>query len=486
METPRPVHRRQGRESDGEKPRASRGQFGRGQGLIPSRAFAPRPGHPASLDGRKAGASVRGCLATVLLSASLWVAVALPVSSFAAPAPAEAKKAELSELKGRIDALKDEMAKGEASRADAADQLRDMDRAISEAGRRLRELAEAQGAAQAELASQQQQSTQLEKQITAQQAQLGKLLYRQYVAGESDALHRFLGGEDPSQPARDAYYLRALSQAKAEWLSGLRDALREKSRLAAAVRAKSEELAQIEVKSRGEQAELLAQQKKRRELLDRIAARLKAQRKEIDSLKRDESRLTQLVQGLSRIVKRSPRPVPPPPPAPTPAKEVAPKKGATRLAEAPAVPAAAPLAAPAPEPTPTGVSFASLKGRLHVPLKGELAHRFGSRRSDGVSSWKGFFIRAGSGEVRAVASGRVVFADWLRGFGNLIILDHGDEYLSVYGNNESLYKEVGDSVKAGDAIAAVGSSGGNAETGLYFELRFQGQPIDPQKWMNLK
>ena len=252
-------------------------------------------------------------LSSILL-AGLCFAATLP--ALAAPAQAEAKKVELSELKGRIDALTDAMAKGEASRADAADQLRDMDRAISEAGRRLRELAEAQGAAQAELASLQQQSGQLEKQIAAQQGQLGNLLHRQYVAGESDALRRFLGGEDPSQPARDAYYLRALSQAKAEWLSGLRNSLREKSRLAAAVRTKSDELAQIELKSRGEQAELLAQQKNRRVLLERLAARLKAQRKEIDSLKRDESRLTQLVQGLSRIVKRAPRPVLPAVPPP--------------------------------------------------------------------------------------------------------------------------------------------------------------------------
>ncbi len=422
------------------------------------------------------------------LLVALFVGLLCPPAP-AAPARAEVKKAELTDLKARIDALTDEMTKGEATRADAADQLRDMERAISEAGRRLRDLALAQGAAQAELAGLQQQSALLEKQIASQQGQLGKLLHRQYVAGESDALHRFLGGEDPNQPARDAYYLRSLSQAKAEWLTGLRNSLREKSRLSVAVRGKSEELAQIELKSRGEQAELLAQQKKRRALLEQIASRLKAQRKEITGLKRDESRLTLLVQGLSRIVRKRPAPVPSVQAA-APVAPPASKKAAGKSPEAPAAPVAAPAPTPAPtlipEPTPTGVSFASLKGRLHVPLRGELAHRFGSRRTDGVSSWKGFFIRAGSGDVRAVAAGRVVFADWLRGFGNLLILDHGGEYLTVYGNNESLYKEVGDSVKAGDAIAAVGSSGGNAETGLYFELRFQGQAIDPQKWMNLK
>ena len=477
-----PGHPRRG---DGK--RAIRRLSARGKRLIIPFTTASMPGRPDSVSSRLAGGGRRG--RGVRLAIAALFLLAGPGSALPAATPqAEVKKAELSELKGRIDALRDEMAKGEASRADAADQLRDMERAISDASRRLRELAEAQGAAQAELAGFQQQSVQLERQIAAQQAQLARLLHNQYVAGESDALHRFLGGEDPSQPARDAYYLRALSQAKAEWLAGLHNSLREKSRLADAVRAKSEELAQIELKSRGEQAQLLAQQNKRRALLDHLAARLKAQRKEIDSLKRDESRLTQLVQGLSRIVRRAPRPKPAAarPQEVASSKEIPSKKGAEPRQEVPAAPATVPAATPAPEPGPTGVSFASLRGRLHLPLKGELAHRFGSRRSDGVSSWKGLFIRAGNGDVRAVAAGRVVFADWLRGFGNLLILDHGDEYLTVYGNNESLYKEVGDNVKAGDAVAAVGSSGGNAETGLYFELRFQGQPVDPQKWMNLK
>jgi len=118
---------------------------------------------------------------------------------------------------------------------------------------------------------------------------------------------------------------------------------------------------------------------------------------------------------------------------------------------------------------------------------GELANRYGSPRADSGLSWKGLFIAARDGqEVRAVAPGRVVFADWLRGFGNLIILDHRGGYMSLYGNNDSLYREVGDEVKVGDPIAAVGATGGNSQTGLYFELRFQGKPFDPLSWVTLK
>jgi septal ring factor EnvC (AmiA/AmiB activator) len=98
-------------------------------------------------------------------------------------------------------------------------------------------------------------------------------------------------------------------------------------------------------------------------------------------------------------------------------------------------------------------------------------------------TWKGVFIRCPQGsEVRAVAAGRVVFADWLRGFGNLLIVDHGEGLLSVYGNNESLLRGVGDRIDADEVVAEVGNTGGNAESGLYFEIRFEGRPIDPLKW----
>ena len=114
-------------------------------------------------------------------------------------------------------------------------------------------------------------------------------------------------------------------------------------------------------------------------------------------------------------------------------------------------------------------------------------NRFGSPRADGGSSWRGVFIRAGAGgEVKAVAAGRIAFADWLRGFGNLVIVDHGDDYLSIYGYNESLLRGVGQTVRAGDAIASVGNSGGSEESGLYFELRHRGQPIDPLRWVSLR
>ena len=141
-------------------------------------------------------------------------------------------------------------------------------------------------------------------------------------------------------------------------------------------------------------------------------------------------------------------------------------------------PVRASLAAAAPEG-----AFAGLRGQLPAPVAGRLAAKFGSKRGDGPS-WKGVFIRAGEGtDVKAIATGRIVFAEWLRGFGNLIIVDHGGQYMSIYGNNQALLKRAGDSVKGGDTIASAGNSGGNEESGLYFELRHQGRAFDPAGWV---
>jgi septal ring factor EnvC (AmiA/AmiB activator) len=183
------------------------------------------------------------------------------------------------------------------------------------------------------------------------------------------------------------------------------------------------------------------------------------------TLKRDETRLARLVEQLAKVIARTPAPRARPTPTPEP-----------RLRNE-RVPQRADDAAP----------FAQLRGKLALPVRGELGNRFGSPRQDGGVVWKGLLIAARAGEeVRAVATGRVVFADWLRGFGNLIIVDHGDNYMSLYGYNETLFKRVGDVIRAGERIAAVGSSGGHPDSGLYFELRHEGRPFDPLSWVSVR
>lgn len=389
--------------------------------------------------------------------------------AIAAPEPKaelQEKRADLQELKERLKELQQELARTEESRADAADELRETEAAISAASRRLRQLSAERRAAEGELTRIQSSAGELEQRIGRQQAQLERLLHRYYIAGEAKGLGHLLSGSDPNQLARDLHYLKLLSRSEAELLAALRASLAEQRQLAEAAREERDRLAAIEQEHQREVAELDLQKKKRHGILTRLAGQLREQRREVTSLRRDEKRLSRLIEGLARLARR-------PPPAPRP--------------DQPAPPGAVARNHATPEPLPEGVSFAQLRGKLRLPVRGELINRFGAPRADGGTSWRGIFIRtAAGGEVKAVAPGTVVFADWLRGFGNLIIVDHGDTYMSIYGNNESLYRSPGQAVSAGDAIAAVGDSGGSAESGLYFELRFRGEPIDPLKWVNMR
>lgn len=410
------------------------------------------------------------------LAATLLCLAWLPATPLEAKKPADeqSKRAELRELQGRIESLRKEIAAAEKARVDIADQLREAELAISESNRNLRELGQKREGTQAELRSLNAEARRIEARMGVQQRQLGELLYHHYVSGRSDALRQLLGGENPNQTARNLYYLRALSRGKNELIRNLRATLQEKHRLAEAVQAKSSELSEIEQSSRAARAQLVEQREKRRAVLAGITGEISARRHEVTSLQRDEKRLARLVEGLARILQR--------PPQSAVERATRPEGDAT---DGPSPPPA--LDARTPEERPTGVSFERLRGQLRLPARGELTNRFGTQRLEGGATWKGLFIRAVSGsEVRAVAPGSVVFADWLRGFGNLMILDHGSSYLSVYGNNESLFKNVGEAVKGGDVIATIGNSGGNPETGLYFEIRHNGRAVDPLKWVNLR
>lgn len=397
----------------------------------------------------------------------LFLPLALGLTQLTLAATSANEKNELKEIRGRIGVLQKKLARDEASRSNISDQLRETESAISTANRRLRELSQERQETEASLTQLKQQSGQLSVRIAQQQRQLSLLLYRQYLHGEADALQLMLMGTDPNQSARDRHFLRLLSAAEAKMLASLRDSLQQKQQLSATVAKQAEKLSGIEKQQQDSRANLLARQQERQSLLTRIAGQIKAQRQEISNLKENEQRLSQLIARLSRPAPRKPS-----------------VSSASKGAEKPAVPGL--KNEHVPDPGTAHGAFASLKGKLRLPLRGEIAGRFGNPRPEG-GTWKGLFIRATEGsEVRAIAPGRVVFADWLRGFGNLLILDHGEGFLSVYGFNQSLLRENGKEVKAGDAIALAGTSGGGTESGLYFELRHQGLPFDPLKWSSLR
>lgn len=406
------------------------------------------------------------------LAALIFWSAALSGAAAAASGKAAELKARQDEVRGRLDTLRQNLAKSEESRSAAADQLRATESAISDANRNLRRLTDQRAEVEAQARELESQSRRLAEQTEAQQRQLSRLLHRRYTRGdgEADAFAMLLAGRDPNQAALDYQFLKRLSLAKAELIADLRAKAGEKKRLTAAAREKGEELSAIERKQQQTRAGLLDQQKQRQAILAGVAGEIKAQRREIGALQRDEQRLGQLLKDLSRRAAKRP-----PPPSPPP-------RLATEDSRQPAPPA---VHRQAPESAPDGGAFAALRGRLSLPVRGEIAGRFGRPRPEGGTTWKGLFIRAAEGtDVKAVAAGQVVYAEWLRGFGNLLVVDHGDGYLSVYGNNQSLLKENGQNVRAGEAVATVGNSGGNAQSGLYFELRHLGQAFDPLGWVN--
>lgn len=367
--------------------------------------------------------------------------------------PARAKQ-ELHELRARIEALQKKIAETEEVRNEAADALKESERAISDANRALAELGAQSREANGRLAQLRAESQAGAGALQKQQAALARLLYQQYLNGTTDPFKLVLNREDPNALGRQLQYLAHASRARATFIADLRQNLARVGALAREAEEKAREIAAITTEQSAQRVRLEQEKRKRMEIHKRASREIDLQRREIGTLKRNETRLTHLIEQLGRIIARKPAP--------------GPRQRVDRV----------------PDPGAGSGPFAQLRGRLALPVRGELAGRFGGQRSGGGVTWKGLFIAARPGdEVRTVAAGRVVYADWLRGFGNLMIIDHDDGYLSLYGYNEALLKRVGDAVRGGETIAAVGNSGGGAESGLYFELRYQGKPFDPLPWV---
>ena len=367
------------------------------------------------------------------------------------------EKEDLRALRERLERLRAEVAKSEGVRTQAADALRASETAISTANRSLREHAVAQADLRAQLKNLGQEAGTLQKSLDARQAELARLLYARYVAGEPSLFKELLGGEELGQQDRELVYQSRLLTAQAQMIAALHLDLERSRAVESELQAKRAALAEVEFAQRRERENLVAQAREKQKVLDRLATQIKSQRKELQTAQKDEARLSRLVEQLAKTLKGKPR--------------KAPSQRNDRV----------------PEPSEDGGVFATLKGKLRLPVRGELASRFGTPRQDSGVASKGLFIRAREGEeVKAVADGQVVFADWLRGFGNLLILSHGGGYMTVYGNNESVLKGVGDEVHTGDSIATVGASGGNETAGLYFEMRHQGRPFDPLPWVSLR
>ena len=384
-----------------------------------------------------------------------WIFLfAIGACVFIAPAQAAKNpppKKELGELRERIDQLKREIESAEEDKADVLDQLKQSEQSISQTNRSLHALGQDQQAANTTLAEAQKESKQLRAHIQSQQSLLSKLLYQQYINGSQDTLRLVLSLQNPNDISRQVEYYGYLSRSRATLITRLRQDLKQAETAETVVREKNLELTQIHAQQLAEKRALQKEANTRRVTLTKLDKQIGARRKQVTQLERDERRLTQLVERLARVIPTKPK--------------TKPRKAGERA-------------------KPASGDFTQLKGRLKLPVTGELTNRFGGQRADTGTAWKGLFIRASTGSsVKALGPGSVVFADWLRGFGNLLIIDHGDGYMSLYGNNEAVLKQEGEQVAAGEIIATVGNSGGNPESGLYFEVRYHSRPIDPLQWV---
>jgi septal ring factor EnvC (AmiA/AmiB activator) len=363
---------------------------------------------------------------------------------------------ELENLRQRITTMQSEMAKTSESKTEAADALRESERAISDSNRKIAELAEQQREADTKLNELHAQQQQLKQHLSWQQALLSRLLYQQYLGGKHEYLKLMLDNQDPNKVARDLQYFRYIARNRAAWLDSLRTDLNALKNVSDKVQAQSEALSNLRAEQATQKEKLKQDQHERLQVLGRISNQLTQQRHEITRLQHDENRLARLVAKIAEMLAK-------------------PKTKSLFRNEN------------IPDNRFDGQPFERLQGKLALPVKGDITNHFGATRPDSTVLWKGIFIRSSSGQsVKVIAAGRVVFADWLRGFGNLLIVDHGHAYMSLYGNNETLYKQVGDELRGGDTIATVGNSGGNSDSGLYFELRHESKPLDPIKWLAKK
>lgn len=405
----------------------------------------------------------RGPIAAAVSAALLTALLCLPCIALAGKT--ESSKEALEQLQSRIESLKKELDSTQEAHSEAADALKKSEKSISEANRKLFELHQQQKTNRNTLQSLQQEKSSLSETIQHQQQLLSNQLYQQYLNGQHSYLQIVLTQHDPSAVSRELHYFSYVARARADLINSLKKNLGRVAILNEQTSAALKEIIDLKAEQEQQRKQLEIEKAERKTMLTRLASQIKAQRGEISKLRRDEKRLSNLVERLTRIIPAEPKRQKPQ----KLHKDASQKNDAT------------------PTETFSGSSFAALKGKLHLPVRGSVANRFGAQREDTGISWKGLFIKAGEGEeVRSIADGRVVFADWLRGFGNLMIVDHGNGFMSLYGNNQALLRKVGDAVTAGDNIASVGNSGGNEASGLYFELRHQSKPFDPLSWCVVK
>ena len=350
------------------------------------------------------------------------------------------KEQELEEVRGRIDRLKKSMDESAGTRDRLTTQLQETEIVISGKRIRLKKLERERDYSTRRKAELDGQLAELEAELDAESGKLAAQVRAAYMSGTQERLKLLLNQRDPATLGRLMTYYGYLNDYRAANIESVTGHLRELARIRADVAAEEARIAQLARQRYAELTELNESQEQRRQLLASLKSRMADEEREIERLAAQEEDLSRLIAELTSIL--------------------------------------------SDYPISSEDPFSEHRGRLTWPVAGTLLHDFGQPRVSDQVKWNGVVLAAPRGrEVRAVYHGRVVFADWLAGMGLLVVVDHGEGYMTLYGYNETILKNTGDWVAPGDVIATVGDSGGQATSALYFEIRRGTRPVNPRQWV---
>ncbi len=353
---------------------------------------------------------------------------------------ASIKERELEEVRQRISALKQSMDDSAAERDRLTTELQEIEIRISEQRIRLKEIEEQRRFTANKKEGLDRDLAEREAALDEESAALASQVRAAYMSGSQEKIRLLLNQKDPATLGRLMAYYRYLNDYRAENIEAVIAQIRELESLRAQIAAEEARLAELVRTRYDELGKLNEAQESRTALLTRLKKKIADEGEEVERLAQQEKDLSRLIAELTTIL--------------------------------------------SDYPISSEEPFSSHKGRLTWPVAGTLLHDFGQPRAGGQIKWNGVVLGTQRGrEVRAVYHGRVAFADWLAGMGLLVIVDHGEGYMSLYGYNETVLKKAGDWVAPGDVIATVGDSGGQAQVGLYFELRRGTRPVNPRQWV---
>ena len=369
---------------------------------------------------------------------ALWAGLAAAAWA-QAPDTLHQTSEKIEALRAEITVIQARLASQESERDALQDALREAEVQIGELDRQLGALGQERRALQQELNALDAEGEQLRQAQRQRTDTIDTSIQQLWLLQQGGGLRVWLGDQNPQDVARNLAYFQTLIEAQQQMIAdyglGLEAIAENRSRIAQAETALREQASATEVTRKT----LTDQRATRQATLAQISQQVQHDQQRLNVLQRDQARLNAL------------------------------------LGELEAVAAAAP-----PEPR---MPFADAQGILVMPVVGTLKNRYGARRNADIR-WRGWLIAADQGEpVRAVHGGDIIYADWLRGQGLLVVVDHGEGWLSLYAQNHSLLRGVGDRVSTGDIIAKAGASGGSETSGLYFEIRHRGKPVDPGEWI---